>query len=449
MASSNIENTKRNDWRLKYAIIVLRIVLGGIFIFSGFVKAVDPHGTAYKIVDYGIAFGWEWLSAWAIPLAILLSTVEFTLGVTTLVGIKRKLTPVGLLLFMAIMTPITLYLAIANPISDCGCFGDAVKLSNWETFGKNVVLLLFCITLYRWNGRVKSLYADATQGLVVLFGLLFCFVISWLGIYYLPVLDFRPYKTGTNLVEAMRIPEDAERDVYETTLIYSKEGVEQSFTLDNYPSGDTTWHFVAAHNELVKQGYRPPIEELEILNALGDNVAEEILSDTSYTFLLLSPQLSGADDSDVDKINEAHDYSIEYGYKFYCITASTPREITAWKDYTGAEYPYYFMDEVAIKSISRANPSMVLLKGGTIVWKMSSLSLPAEVEWSAPLEELKWGKTVTYNGSRIINTLVGIFLTPLLLLLLFEKTLLHLLERARRGKESGDSQEEIEKKEQE
>lgn len=436
MASSSIKNTKRNDWRLKYAIVLLRIVLGSIFIFSGFVKAVDPLGTAYKIADYGIAFGWSWLSAWATPLSIALSTIEFVLGVTTLVGIKRKLTPIALLLFMGIMTPLTLYLAIANPISDCGCFGDALKLTNWETFGKNVVLLTFSFTLYRWNGRVEALYADATQSLVILYTLLYCFAIAWIGSTRLPLLDFRPYKTGTDLVEAMTIPEGAERDVYETTLVYSKDGVEQEFTLDNYPAQDTTWHFVTTHNELVKQGYRPPIEELEILDRLGDNVAEEILADTNYTFLLLSHRLNKADDSEIDRVNEAHDYSVEHGYNFYCITASTPDEIRAWKDYTGAEYPYYFMDEVEIKRIARANPSVVLLKNGVIVWKKSSRNLPSESELTAPLDQLTLGKTVPYKGSRRVNTLVLLFVTPLLLLLLFEKTILLILKKREARKQA-------------
>lgn len=418
--NTEVRGTKK--W-IVAAVILSRLIFGATFIFSGFVKAIDPVGSAYKFEEYFKAFGLDFLQPYALILAALLATFEFVLGVNTLLGSNRKATARFDLLFMVFMTPLTFYLAIANPVSDCGCFGDALILSNWETFFKNILLSGLAILLLKYNFQIRSIYNKEVQWVTVLYATLFSLSISWIGSYYEPILDFRPYKTGTNIPAKMEIPEDAPSNEYKTTLIYEKDGVKKEFTLQNYPMNDSTWKFVETINLLTKKGYEPPINDFTIVSDKGDDISDIILNHDSYTFLLFSADLKNADDGEINIINEFYDYSVDYGYPFYCVTASSPQEIAEWRDNTGAEYPFCFMDKTTIETIMRSNPGLMLLKDGTIVWKRSILSLPDESFLKEPLENIPaLNKMYPYNGKDRLIFLALAFFVPMLLLLLTEKT---------------------------
>ena len=187
-----------------------RIVIGITFIFSGFVKGIDPWGSAYKFVDYFMAMGIEWLSWAAFPLGVLLAFAEFLIGVAMLFAINVRLFSWGALLFMLFFTPLTLWIAIANPVTDCGCFGDAWVITNWETFYKNVVLIILSVAVFVQRKKLKPLMGKLDPALGFLFIGAYMVVVGW-SYYHEPVLDFRPYKVGVNIVEAMTIPEDADR----------------------------------------------------------------------------------------------------------------------------------------------------------------------------------------------------------------------------------------------
>jgi uncharacterized membrane protein YphA (DoxX/SURF4 family) len=227
-------------------VSICRFLLAGVFIFSGFIKANDPYGTAYKIQDYLEAWGFQHLIPDAFPYlgAMAMGVFEFALGFYMLFGIHRRITPTLMLAVMSFMTPLTLWLAIANPISDCGCFGDAVKLTNWETFWKNIVLLIAAISVFKWRktGIVK-LVSEKVDWLVALYGVVFIIIYTLYCIRELPVFDFRPYHIGADIRKGMEIPEGEKPTTYETTFIYAKDGVEKEFTIDNFPS-DTTWTFL-------------------------------------------------------------------------------------------------------------------------------------------------------------------------------------------------------------
>lgn len=267
---------------------VCRFLLAVVFLFSGFVKANDPLGTVYKVQDYLEAWGLQSLSAGYVPYlaAMLCALLEFILGIYLFFGIRRRVAPLLVLLVMSFMTPLTLWLAIANPISDCGCFGDAVVLTNWETFFKNVVLLIAAISVFKWRQYIFNLVTTKVDWLISLYSILFIIFFMLFCLRYLPVFDFRPYHVGADIVKGMTIPEGEKPTVYETLFIYSKDGKEQEFTIDNFPT-DTTWTFVDSKTRVKEKGYEPPIHDFSITSLeTGEDLTDDILHSEQYTFCL-------------------------------------------------------------------------------------------------------------------------------------------------------------------
>ena len=376
----------------KILVEVLRILLGILFIFSGFVKAVDPLGSAYKFHDYFVAFGMPWLEVLTLPSSFILSAFEFVLGVCILLGVYRKITTFFILAFMFVMTSLTLYSAITNPVSDCGCFGDALILTNWQTFFKNIPLLLAAVVLFVWHKHITPVLTKNTAWLGALYSCLFIFGISFYSYQNLPILDFRPYKIGANIPQLMEIPEGAPHDEYKRTYIYQKDGVQKEFTIENYPANDSSWVFVDSKVELIKKGYEPPIHDFVVTTLDGDEITDIILEDTSYSFLLISSKLEKANDTNLDKISEIFEYAQNFGYPFYCLTASGPEEIAQWIENTGINCEILSADETTLRTIIRSNPGLLLLQSGTIINKWSHRNIPHGDELKSPLSESKIGQ---------------------------------------------------------
>ena len=366
-------------------------MLATLFIFSGFVKAVDPLGSFYKIQDYLAAFGIiSWFPTY-LPLlfAIILSSAEFCVGVFLFFGVRRKIASTLAFLLMSVMTPLTLYLALANPVSDCGCFGDAWVLTNWQTFGKNIVLLIAAIAVFRERKLMFRFVTLKIEWMVSLYTLLFVFALSFYCLEYLPVLDFRPYKIGADIKAGMEIPEGAKPSVFESRFVLEKDGRQQEFTLDNYP--DSTWTFVETRTVLKEKGYEPPIHDFSMISlGTGEDITDSVLTDKGYTFLLVAHRIEEADDSNIDLINEIYDYSVEHGYGFYALTSSPDEEIEMWRERTGAEYPFCQMDDITLKTIIRSNPGLLLIKDGTILNKWSDNQLPDEYVLNDSLDKLAY-----------------------------------------------------------
>lgn len=377
---------------MKVWVNICRFFLAAVFIFSGFVKAVDPLGTLYKLQDYLTAWGMfdVFSESFLFLVSVLLGVVEFCLGIYMFFGIRRRITPRAILLLMGVMTPLTLWLAIANPISDCGCFGDAVILTNWETFWKNVVLLVAAVSVCKWRKNVFPLISTRFDWLIALYTWVYIICVVSYSVWYLPLFDFRPYHVGANIKEGMEVPEGMIPTTYETRFILQKDGVEKEFSLEEYP--DSTWTFVDSKTVVKQKGYEPSITDFSIISYEdGMDITDEVLNDEGYTFLLIAHQLKNADDSSIDLVNELYDYSLEYGYKFYCLTASPDEDIMDWQDRTGAEYPFAVMDDITLKTMIRANPGVILLKQGTVLNKWRTNMLPDEYELTASLEELPLG----------------------------------------------------------
>lgn len=427
MQFSGLSNWNLANNRFVYKAIgiwanVCRFVLAAVFLFSGFVKANDPLGTVYKLQDYLEAWGLpEWKDT-LIPYigSMAMGAFEFTMGIYLLFGIRRRVSSILVLLCMCFMTPLTLWLALDNPISDCGCFGDAVILTNWETFGKNVILLIAAVSAYRWNRRLVKFVTDKVDWLIGLYTIGSILFFSLYCLTHLPILDFRPYYIGADIRQGMEIPEGKKSPVYETRFIYEKDGVQKEFTIDNFPS-DSTWKFIDSKTILKEKGYEPPIHDFTIVSQEdGSDLTDEILDDESYTFLLVAPWLRQADEGAMDLINELYDYSVIHGYRFLCLTASGDQDIAFWQENTGAEYPFALMDEITLKTMVRSNPGVILLQQGVVVNKWSASQIPDEYQLHDALDKLDIGqvnrKTVTHK----VVELVAWFVCPLLFFTLLD-----------------------------
>ena len=360
--------------KAKYIIAsISRTLLGLVFIFSGFVKAVDPLGTVYKIEDYLKAFGGFFtdLLPLAEPAAWILITVEFVLGVMLFCNIRTNWTAWLSLAFYAVMTPLTLYIALTNPVSDCGCFGDALVLTNWQTFWKNVILITLVILLLCTKNALRQTFTNIIEACITAFAIVF--VCCWMGLTYrhLPCMDFRPYKVGNNIPELMEIPEDAEPDVYDIKLIYAKDGVEQEFTLQNYPKGDSTWTFVDQKSILVKKGYEAPIHDFEILTINYEDITYDILESEEPVTLIAMYNLGKADRSQIDKVKAVLEIP-----NTYILTGSGEAEIEEFCNKYDIDMNYVCtIDPVTLKTVVRANPGVVVIQNGAIIDKKNMKDL--------------------------------------------------------------------------
>ena len=411
--------------RLKSILVnICRLLLAITFIFSGFVKAIDPLGSQYKIGDYLTALGMagkipEWVQ---LILSISLSGAEFTLGILLLLAIRRRLVSKLAFVLMLGMTLITLWLTISNPIQDCGCFGDAIHLTNSQTFIKNLVLLVASIVVMRLPLYQVRFISKTNQWIATYFTMIFIVIVSLLSLYHLPLFDFRPYYIGQNILKGMQIPKGAKQTKYKTTFICTKNGVQKEFNENNYPYNDSTWVFVDTKQEVIEKGYEPPIHDFSITDEkTGEDLTEQILNKDGYTFLLVSPMLEVAQDRNFGDIEGIYEYAKENGYAFYGLTASTDKGIKHWRDITGAEYPFYVTDGTTLKTMIRSNPGLLLLYKGTIINKWNHNDIPKVPELNAPLNLLTIGHEPESSTWKKILTMILCYVLPLILLIVADR----------------------------
>ena len=368
------------------ALYVARTVVGLTFILSGLVKAIDPLGTQYKIQDYLAAIppSLSLPDMLTLLMSVSLSMVEFTLGAFMLTAISRRLTARLTLLFMLVMTAVTVWIYIADPVKDCGCFGDALTLTNLETLLKNIVLLALA-ALVAWRPtHIGRLMSRSNQMLLGQMLMVTPVALSFWCLYDLPLIDFRPYHIGADIKAGMEIPEGAEQPVFDTTFIMEKDGERREFTLDNYP--DSTWTFVDSKTVTVKEGYVPPIHDFSITAADGEDITDMVLGREGYTFLLISPDLDKADDQNFGDIDQIYEFCQDNSIPFYCLTASTEKSQQHWQNITGAEYPFCMTDATTLKTMIRSNPGLMLLEKGVVRGKWSHNRLPETTELETMLK---------------------------------------------------------------
>jgi uncharacterized membrane protein YphA (DoxX/SURF4 family) len=380
---------------MKYIWYLCRILLGLLFIFSGFVKGIDPLGSAYKFTDYFNAWNMDLLVGLALPLGILLSVAEFVIGIALVTNVFNKFFSWLALLFMGFFTTVTLVVALNNPVTDCGCFGDALKLTNWQTFYKNICLTAFAVVIAVYGKRYRSsgfpLVATIISGATIL---VFAYLIDY-SYNHLPIIDFRPYKVGVNIPEGMEMPANAPQDEYANVFVYEnlKTGKQKEFTEKNYPWQDSlNWKFVSMDTRLVKKGYEPPIHNFTIETQDGEDIKDFFLYDEGYTFMLISKDLDEADWSALERIRALSHDAQDQGMHFIGLTASVldrAQEIAAEKE---LPFEFFNTDEITLKTIVRANPGLILLKKGTIIDKWHFNDIPTVDEFGRQQEYLEMTK---------------------------------------------------------
>lgn len=362
--------------------VCIRLVLGAVFVLSGFVKAADPLGTAYKIADYTNALhsGMQFPEEANVLLSVLLSAAELAAGTGMLLRASAKLSLLLCILFLSFFTPLTLWTAIADPVPDCGCFGDAVVLTNLETFLKNAVLLTMAVSLYIYNKPVvKNRHHLSRFVFPVSFAC--AIALSSYALYSLPPIDFRPFRVGADIRKGMQTPNGAEKPRYVTRFIMERNGVRKTFTLEDYP--DSTWTLVETIIRQVSKGDEPLIKDFCLKTVQGrDDITDSILS-AKKACLLFMPYTESASRKNAGKCNYLYEEAAALGIPFYAVTASTASGIMEWRRATGAVYPFLQMDATTIKTIIRSSPGLVLLEYGTVKGKWSHNTLPKSLFSSA------------------------------------------------------------------
>jgi len=401
---------------MKILRFISRIIVGLVFMFSGTVKAVDPLGSAYKFSDYFRAFHLEFLQPFALFLAIVLFTAEFISGFSVLSGYRQKTGIWGVMILMCIFTPLTLILAVTNPVSDCGCFGDAIHLTNWQTFWKNIILLFFVLVLFTGRNRAIHQGIPLKEWITISMVVILFVIFSLLNLRYLQLFDFLPYKTGISIPEKMIIPEGKPPDEYLTTFIYEKEGVQKEFTIENYPADDSTWKFIDQKSILIKKGYQPQIHDFSITTTNGEKITDSILTNPGYTLLMISTKLGNATEAHLKKGFELGARCLAEGISFYVVTASGSDEVRAYNN----GLTICTADETTLKTIVRANPGYLLLRNGTIEGKWSWATIPPNEQFSG---DMSVSQVEKMNNKSIVLVVYSVILSVILLALLISTIL--------------------------
>ena len=414
-----INAVKGEKW-CQLLTVLMRLTVGGIFAFSGFAKGIDPWGTYYKVSDYLTAMGLEQWADTALFIAVALAAIEFMIGIAIIVGAYRRSSPWMALVFMLIMTPITLWIAITGAVADCGCFGDAFHLSNWATFGKNILLLLGVIYLLAFNRSVRSIYGPAIQWMVMAVSFALVMAIAYYGYFKQPLIDYRPYPIGTRLVATTTDNNDESEDDY--TFIYRKDGVEHEFSIDSLPDEEEGWEYVTRYHSrrpngkiIVQNGNNQ--DGIAILDEEGNDVTIDVLGNNRRTVLLLFPDLSQVGVVNSYALNELNDAAIVAEADVVGLTPATAEEIEQWQDVSMSSYPIYNMDDSELKMVARGNPAVVYLQDGVIQWKRT-LSSIEDVEQPVELSEM--GKD--YDPDAILTRLLVYFMIAMIALLFINRT---------------------------
>ncbi len=377
---------------IKYVRNIARFIIGAVFIFSGFVKAIDPWGSAFKFYDYFEAFGMDFLMPLTLVFAIILSTSELLIGLNLFFKIRMKETAWALFIFMAFFTILTLILAITNPVTDCGCFGDALILTNWQTFFKNLIFLVPTLIVFQQRKLYEKGFASIIEWSA---SGVFAIIVVLLSVYCLrnlPLMDFRPYKIGANIPKLMEIPEGMPTDEYETVMIYEKNGIQKEFTLNSpeKPWSDTTWKWIETRNRLISKGYVPPIHDFSLVSPDGEDITGGLLSDSGYSFLIVSSNVKKINPKGLKIINEFASRALEEGYRVYGMTSSTQQVIEEATGQVQLAFTFYTTDEITLKTIIRSNPGLLLIKEGVVLGKWHFRNVPL-------LENLKTYGALSYS----------------------------------------------------
>ncbi len=371
---------------------IARFLVGSLFIFSGLIKANDPKGTAIKLEEYFEVFSndktelglsifspiWSALVQFALPIAIILIVLEVVVGIFLLIGYKPKLTVYTLAVTIVFFTFLTFYSAFFNKVTDCGCFGDAFKLTPWQSFQKDVVLCVLIVILIAGLQYIKPLLNPVATQFTANFSLLATAALVAYTTYFLPIIDFRPYKVGNNITELMKEPQNSKPDSVRYELIYQKNGTQQAFDIKKLP--DSTWKWQETKTiVLEKRHIDPPIHDFSISSEQGDAFTDVFL-EADVAILVISNKIEQANPKALQKINQILTTQDNPNHKIAALTASLPADAKQIAQQNQINYPIYYSDNTTLKTIIRSNPGLVILKKGTVVAQFPATNLPTKDE---------------------------------------------------------------------
>ncbi len=366
---------------MKYLLWLIRIIVGCLFIFSGLVKANDPLGLSYKMNEFFEVWHFYWAMPYSLALSVMMIGFEIIAGIGVLLGAAFRVFSFLLLLLTSFFTFLTAYVYLTDKIKECGCFGDCIKISNAETFWKDVALLFLVIILFVFRKRVQPLLKGYPTVAIMILTTFFAFGIQWYALEHLPFYDCLPYKIGVSIPEKMKIPEGAIPDQYETVMIYEKDGVQKEFTMQNYPWEDSTWKFVDRKDKLIKKGNaEAAIKDFSISGFDGTDYTEQVLNTPGYTFLLFVKDPAKARKDNTDKLRSLMVQANQLNIPFYVLSSASEEATNNFKENRklfAAEYTV--IDGTASKTAMRANPGLMLLEEGTIRGKWSFRDFPDSI----------------------------------------------------------------------
>jgi uncharacterized membrane protein YphA (DoxX/SURF4 family) len=352
---------------MKFITNLSRILVGVLFIISGFIKANDPLGFSYKLDEYFVVFHTEWFTFMSLYLAIFICVFEIGLGVALLLGNRIKLNLWLLLLLIVFFTFLTFYSAYYNKVTDCGCFGDALKLTPWQSFGKDIALLVLILILFIGKSNIKPVFSEKIGSFITFLAFVASLGFGVWTYSHLPIIDFRPYKVGTDILLDMKLPPGAKTDSVQMVFIYKKDGKDMEFTVDQASNLDSTYEFVDRKDKLIRKGDIPKIHDFSITDEDNNNITEEWLSKPGYKFLLIAYDLEKTNMKIQDKVSHFSENCEKDKYLFAGLTASSPSVADSLRHAVNAMYPYYFCDATALKTMVRSNPGLALLNGSKVL----------------------------------------------------------------------------------
>lgn len=361
-----------------------RIFVGLVFIFSGFVKGVDPLGTMYRIEDYFIAYGTEWAIPFALFLSVFLCTLEFTLGVVMVLNVRVKQFSWILFLMMIFFTLLTFYDALYNPVPDCGCFGDAITLSNWGTFYKNIVLMFFTSVIFFRRKKMFGKFPPRTGTMIVVFVFI---AFGWFSVYnynHLPVIDFREWKVGNDMA-----PESEDEVKVYVKYKNLKTGEEEEFLSPNYPWNDSVWmsEWEFVDQRIDDNGLFDRFE-LKIEDLNGGDFTKDFIENPDYQFVVVSYDLNVTNENSFAKIDQLFQRTEVDGYSLIVLTSEIPKNVEVFREKVNARYEFYYADDIVLKTMVRANPGLILLKDGIVFGKWHYNDLPEYTELKNKFRDL-------------------------------------------------------------
>ncbi|WP_423735299.1 BT_3928 family protein [Chitinophaga caseinilytica] len=362
---------------MKPIITIFRIIVGVLFIISGLIKANDPLGLSYKMDEFFEVLHLHFMIPFSLALSLIMNAFEIIAGFAVLIGYRMRFFSFLLLLLIIFFTFLTGFALFSGLIRECGCFGDCIKLTAYQSFWKDIILLVMILVIFIFNKRIQPLFSSKTNNAVMIFAVLFPVAVQWYALAHLPIVDCLPYKVGNNILDKMKPPPGSTPDVYETVMIYEKDGKQQEYTTENYPWQDTTWKFVDRKDKLIKKGNaEPPIKDFILNDFNGNNMNRAVLTEPLPVYLFLVLDVSKAGKGWEERMKKYQQMATEGKIVLMGVTSSSQEAVEQFKANRGITFEFLQMDGTAIKTAGRSNPCLLVLEKGTIKAKYHHNDIP-------------------------------------------------------------------------